>query len=214
MRLYSYVVARDFGFAPNPFFGVCTLCTCKPQIRARAAVGDWIIGTGSKSRGRQGCLVFAMEVCETLSYDEYWVDARFRVKRPNLRGSLKQAFGDNIYHRDPQTGDWRMLNSHHSLHDGSPNPTNVGRDTRYPRVLVATNFTYWGGSGPAVPGRFRNYEGKDVVQQTQGHRCGFSPTLVDTFVAWLSTFERGYLGEPLEWTEGRALRRRSAGKLP
>src|SRR5712671_5339411 len=33
MRLYSYVVARDFGFAPNPFFGVCTLATCKPDIR-------------------------------------------------------------------------------------------------------------------------------------------------------------------------------------
>src|SRR5882762_6472831 len=47
VRLYSYVVARDFGFAPNPFYGFCTLATCKPRIRAHACVGDWVLGTGS-----------------------------------------------------------------------------------------------------------------------------------------------------------------------
>lgn len=35
MTLYSYVVAHDFGFAPNPFDGLCTLATCKPDIRKR-----------------------------------------------------------------------------------------------------------------------------------------------------------------------------------
>ncbi|WP_202913488.1 hypothetical protein [Acuticoccus sediminis] len=25
MRLFSYVVEHDQGFAPNPFYGVCTL---------------------------------------------------------------------------------------------------------------------------------------------------------------------------------------------
>lgn len=44
LKLYSYVVARDFGFAPNPFHGYCTLATCKPDIRATASVGDWVIG--------------------------------------------------------------------------------------------------------------------------------------------------------------------------
>ena len=48
MTIYSYVVARDYGFAPNPFYGCCTLATCKPIIRRMAQVGDWVIGTGSK----------------------------------------------------------------------------------------------------------------------------------------------------------------------
>ncbi|MFH1865797.1 MAG: hypothetical protein ABIK85_07930, partial [Candidatus Eisenbacteria bacterium] len=39
MRLFSYIVARDYGFAPNPFCGVCTLATCKPKIRESASVG-------------------------------------------------------------------------------------------------------------------------------------------------------------------------------
>src|SRR5262245_31415483 len=45
VRLYSYVVARDYGFAPNPFYGFCTLATCKPDIRRTADIGDWIVGT-------------------------------------------------------------------------------------------------------------------------------------------------------------------------
>ncbi len=33
---------RDYGFAPNPFHGICTLATCKPVIRrvARRATGS------------------------------------------------------------------------------------------------------------------------------------------------------------------------------
>ena len=64
MRLYSYIVARDYGFAPNPFYGVCTLATCKPAIRGKAEIGDWVIGTGSKVDQRDGHLVFVMRVTE------------------------------------------------------------------------------------------------------------------------------------------------------
>lgn len=202
MRLYTYVVARDFGFAPNPFHGVCTLATCKPRIRANATVGDWVVGTGSKRLGRQGRLVFAMQVTETLSFEQYWEDPRFRSKRPNLRCSLKQAFGDNIYHRDPRSREWVMMHSHHSLADGRPNPVNVAHDTQCERVLVSTNFTYWGGLGPAVPAPY-----EDLVCSGQGHRSNFPPDLIDKFVDWLGSHERGYHGRPGEWIDGRALRR-------
>lgn len=39
MYLYSYVIKRDYGFAPNPFENICSLATCKPQIRERALEG-------------------------------------------------------------------------------------------------------------------------------------------------------------------------------
>jgi len=96
-KLYSYVVARDFGFAPNPFFNFCTLATCKPEIRRRAQVNDWVVGTGSKARKRGDRLVFAMRVSEAMTFNQYWADARFKSKRPYLLGSKKVAFGDNIY---------------------------------------------------------------------------------------------------------------------
>ena len=82
MRLYSYVVARDYAFAPNPFYGFCTLATCKPQIRRTAKVADWIIGTGSKRTRRDGHLLFAMRVTETLAFQQCWIDDRFRWPRP------------------------------------------------------------------------------------------------------------------------------------
>jgi len=36
MKVYSYIVAYDSGFAPNPFHGICTLACCKPTIRRTA----------------------------------------------------------------------------------------------------------------------------------------------------------------------------------
>src|SRR5256885_3849592 len=99
MRLFSYVIPRDYGFAPNPFYGICSLATCKPQIRDTAEVGDWILGTGSKRKGRDGYVIYAMKVEEILTFEKYWSDPRYREKRPILNGSLKQRYGDNIYHR-------------------------------------------------------------------------------------------------------------------
>ena len=133
MKLFSYVVALDFGFAPNPFHGYCTLATCKPRIRKAADVGDWVLGTGTKPSGRANRAVFAMRVTEALSFDCYWSDARFHAKRPNLKGSKKQAFGDSIYHRE--SGEWIQEDSHHSLLHGEANLKNVERDTSADRVL-------------------------------------------------------------------------------
>jgi len=54
-KLFSYVIREDTGLAPNPFYGVCTLNCCKPDIRRTAEVGDWVAGlVGSNQRGRAG----------------------------------------------------------------------------------------------------------------------------------------------------------------
>jgi hypothetical protein len=199
-KLYSYVVARDFGFAPNPFHGVCTLATCKPRIRKDASLGDWVIGTGSASRKRAGFLVFAMKVEETLTFDDYWKDEHYLLKRPNLRGSKKMAFGDNIYHRKGELYAWKQENSHHTLPNGGTNTFNLKTDTGVNRMLVSRVFTYWGGHGPEVPGQFRNFNGDDIVCAARNHRSNFAPELVQSFLAWLEPLAHdGYSGEPLDW---------------
>jgi hypothetical protein len=201
MRLHSYVVARDYGFAPNPFFGVCTLATCKPKIRASAAVGDWVMGTGSRTRNRQSRVVYAMRITEAITFEQFWDDPRFQQKKPNLRGSKKQAFGDNIYSRDRTGRRWCQLNSHHSLADGSPNPDNVSADTGTNRVLVSDDFVYWGGVGPALPKQFLNYgPNHESVLAGRGHRNHLPLQLVEDVVAWIKSLHQGgYCGEPLDW---------------
>ena len=205
MKLYSYIVRRDYGFAPNPFHGRCTLATCKPKIRATAGVGDWIVGTGSKHYGLEGRVVYAMQVSDILTYDQYWSDPRFARKRPNLHGSLKQAYGYNIYHRDPDSGAWLQEDSHHSYADGSPNPANLAHDTQADAVLIADRFYYWGRTGPRIPSTFRNYNGNDVCHSRPNHKSRFPPPLVESFINWIrSQPGRGYIGEPAEFV----LRRR------
>lgn len=198
MRLFSYVVARDYGFAPNPFHGCCTLATCKPRIRKVAAIGDWVIGTGSKKQERQGHLVYVMRVSEVMTFCEYWHDQRFHSKRPDLRGSLKQAFGDNIYYRDDDHT-WRQIDSHHSYEGGIPNPHNIQNDTQVDRVLIGTEFAYWGGAGPKINNKFRNFCGQDLCAG-RNHRSKFPPRLVEDFVTWFRSLgTQGYQSDPLDW---------------
>lgn len=201
MKLYSYIVARDFGFAPNPFFGYCTLATCKPKIRAGADVGDWIVGTGAKTRYKlAGRLIFAMKVSETLTLDEYWRDSRFCCKKPVLNGSLKQIYGDNIYHRSGRR--WYQEDSHHSLDDGTANQRNVQRDTSTDRMLIATTFVYFGSKAVTIPQRFRPLRKteEDLCCRTQGHRV-LSEEMAGAFADWLKARAKwGVQGLPLEFS--------------
>lgn len=200
MKLYSYVVARDFGFAPNPFFGFCTLATCKPLIRKHAVVGDWIVGTGATVKyGYQGRLIYAMRVSEVLTFDTYWNDPRFIFKRPDLAGSLSRLYGDNIYHRED--GQWKQADSHHSLKGGLLNKANRDWDTGVDRLLIATKFVYWGREAPFIPEKFRIFgEDKVDICTGRGHRCNFPDDLPSDFAAWLDTEDKwGVQGEPLEF---------------
>ena len=195
-KLYSYIVARDYGFAPNPFYGFCTLATCKPRIRKSAAIGDWIVGTGSKRKNKAGHLVYAMRVTETMSFDEYWIDPRFQHKKPGLYGSQKQAFGDNIYHKEDSSSEWKQLDSHHSKEDGSPDLNNIERDTGVNRILISDDFIYCGGSGPLIP----EFAGSSVCHNHIGHKSNFRQETVDAFIKWIRDFgDEGYCGTPLDW---------------
>ncbi|MDM8000196.1 MAG: hypothetical protein QUS33_09405 [Dehalococcoidia bacterium] len=201
MKLYSYIVARDFGFAPNPFYGFCTLATCKPKIRAGASVGDWIIGTGAKSKYNfAGRLIYAMRVGEVLDFDTYWNDPRFLRKRPDLKGSLKVIYGDNIYHR--QGKQWAQADSHHSFENGLPNMTNIARDTGVDRVLVGMKFVYWGKNAPVITKQFRSFRNtnEDICCKARGYRI-FGDELATEFVGWLEQQGKwGFLGDPLEFS--------------
>ena len=190
------MVLVDSGLAPNPYHGFCTLAVCKPKIRETASLGDWIIGTGSKTRGFQNRLVYAMRVTEEMTFNEYWTDPRFRRKRPYVRGNRTQICGDNIYFRE-KDGNWHQECSLHDRHQ-------VLRDTSTDRVLVSDDYIYWGGDGPEIPERFRNYgeEGEDIRKKGPGHKNRFSPSLARDFLKWLRSLGvKGFLGEPFYQTK-------------
>lgn len=206
MNLYSYVVARDYGFAPNPFHGVCTLATCKPEIRKTASIADWIVGTGSKVSCLEDRLVFVMRITGSMTFCEYYESDEFQTKKPNMGGSLKQAFGDNIYYKD-ERGLWMQNNSHHSWEDGTTNCNNQIKDTEVDRVLIGKEFTYWGGRGPVIPSDFFCYQSaKDSlikpydIRAGRGHKVCFPKDMISCFLQWLASLgQTGYIGEPGDW---------------
>lgn len=149
---YLYVVARDFGFAPNPFHGRCTLATCKPRIRRAARVGDWVLGMGGRDLRATGHCIFAMEVTAKMTFTEYWDAPEFLMKRPLRNGSLTMAVGDNIYHKTA-AGSWVQADSHHSHPDGTQNLANVRVDTSADAVLASSNFYYFGQAAPRIPAK-------------------------------------------------------------
>ncbi|MEX0779191.1 MAG: hypothetical protein WD037_05630 [Balneolales bacterium] len=193
MRYRTYIIARDYGFAPNPFGIHCSLATCKPEIRKHSKVGDWVFGTGSSKKGMAGKLIYAMEVSEKIDFHTYWRDPLYEYKKPILNGSLKQMYGDNIYHKDEHTDKWNQLNSHHSNEDGTINELNLITDLKGEFVLISNHFYYFGSSCITIPSEFKN----EMCMKRQGYKH-VNPFIAQKFLNWLQeNYEPGRHDEPL-----------------
>lgn len=194
MNGFSYVVARDYGFAPNPFGQYCTLATCKPQIRESASKDDWIVGIGSKRHGQQNKMVFMMRVDEKLDYNTYYNSEQFSYKKPVLNGSLKQMYGDNIYHLDEDGRTWIQDNSHHSNEDGSPNQSNMDRDLKSSNVLISEKFWYFGSKAINFPSEYYSF-----CSIGRGYKR-INDTDMNKLVEWISgLYIAGFHGYPQQF---------------
>jgi hypothetical protein len=179
VKLYSYVVQHDTGHAPNPYFGVCTLCRCKfrkcfgkpSNIIELAEKGDWIVGTGGANPKRSaghGKLVYAMRVDEKLTRQKYYADHRFTRKRVGT-SSYERKQGDSIQPRK-----------------------NFERHEQF--ALISRHFYYFGANAIDIPRKFPNLE-----KTGPGFRCDFAPAYILRFVKWLEDRNKlGKLGEPYQ----------------
>lgn len=189
VRVFSYVVRSDSGFAPNPFHGTCTLACCKPDIRRSATVGDLIVGMS------KNCVtvVYAMKVDRVLSFADYWNDPASAAKRPDHESpEATRRRGDNIY--EPLThGGFRQLRSLHSSADGEADLAHQMRDLGGKRVLVGSRFAYFGVSGPPLPSDLA------FLEIRRGHRCRFTGEQVGAVAEWFAGLPQGVVGPPGIW---------------
>jgi len=197
MKLYSYIVKNDGGFAPNPFFGYCTLACCKPGIRKKAELGDWIIGLTPKARGHK--IVYFMQVEQDLTFDKYWKDHRFKVKRPTKGADRVAELGDNIYKPSKDSVDGYVQRwSAHSGPKGfgkTENPDTKQRDLKGKRVLISQNFTYFGSKPADLPKTL------NALIVARNHTVNRSEDVIRPFLE----FEKGHhglgvLARPHQWT--------------
>jgi putative DNA base modification enzyme with NMAD domain len=175
--LCTYVLTKDTGLAPNPFWDWCTLAVCTPNHQgACLAEGDWIAGFTSKLNGHR--LVFAMKVSERIHMNEYFHDTRFSMKKPNLRGTWQQRCGDNFYSQAPD-GSWTQHRNR--FHIG---PAYLAKDTRNPYVFVARRFWYFGREAVPVPDLYISLVGQ------RGIRVNHPLALSESFIAWVQSVSK------------------------
>lgn len=203
VKYFSYRLDHDYGFAPNPFYGYCTLANCMPKIRSNPnlEIGDWIIGLGSKKLGNEQHLIYLMKVQEKLSFQEYWIDPRFQIKKPKDNGSLTNIHGDNIYSWNEAQAKWNQMDSIHSNPDGSPHPGHIDKDTGGRYVLVADHFYYFGDAHFQIPEPYLKVCGNNP----RGFfRQGIPLEVGAAFVDWIeSHYQPGIHGDPINWAEYR-----------
>lgn len=69
---YLYRVDHDLGFAPHIWRGVCSVCGCKRSTIERwARKGSWVVGIGGKGTGKSNKLIYAMQVDDTPTYEQF-----------------------------------------------------------------------------------------------------------------------------------------------
>ncbi len=187
MRLCSYIVKKDTGLAPNPFWGYCTLAVCTPNhMGIRAELGDWFLGTTTSERGNK--LLYAMEVLERLYFDAYFKAPRFNKKKPVINGTWRQRCGDNMYFKD-STGNWEQ---HPSLFHGDKKV--IRKDLKNPYVFTSKHFYYFGNKAFKIPAKY-----SELIWRTQGVKCSHDPKCVKGFLNWLKTnYKPGIHGEPID----------------
>ncbi|MDA8163046.1 MAG: hypothetical protein M0022_09130 [Desulfobacteraceae bacterium] len=196
MTVFIYVVARDYGFAPNPFYGICTLATCKPGIRKSAGIGDWIFGIGSKST-HPNRLVYLMKVTQKITFNEYWENVEYARKKPQMT-TLKKMYGDNIYYFE--NGVWYQANSHHSYEDGKTNPINLEKDTGSDNVLISREFFYFGKNAILIPEKFATA----IYKSGRGYRKEEESELINEFLQYIrKNYKMGYMDDPILFTRFR-----------
>lgn len=210
MRLFSYKMSHDTGFAPNPFWGSLTLATCKPKIREKKDKGDWIAGFTSADLCGHAVgaerLVFLMQVSRKLPIAEYFCDPDFSVKIPSERSHL-HACGDNIYRprRSNATAPTHFDQLKNDNHYDQVGACVVGKsrahDVSGRNVLVADRFVYFGATALAVPAEARPQIPRG--QSSNGSRT-HDEQRARRFIEYVFSVAQGerVVGPPHRWPAG------------
>jgi hypothetical protein len=204
MKVYSYVLQENRGLAPNPFWDFCTLALDQALIRQIAEIGDWVVGLKEISRKIEDhALVFAMQITEKLTYDEYWNNPRFQIKRPDFAvGEEIFRVGDNIY--EP-SGDGFVQNYSYRSKDYFESEeawkARKHEDLQGKYVLVSgrKHYYYFGKEAVKLP----SVELLDLLYCDVGYKCIADPDVPQEFLDFLNKFKKeekiGFITPPEDW---------------
>jgi putative DNA base modification enzyme with NMAD domain len=181
VTLWRYVITNDDGSAPNYARPRVTLAICKPKIRKAAKKGDIIIAfAGRQLRRTKGtrwnphAVIWAGVVSDSLPFAKYWIDARFRNKRPD-----RSKCADNIY----RPVGARLVQVPSGTHLSAKDQK---RDRDGHNVLVLSPAWHFGEHGEPLPNGFSRF--RIEMRARRGHRRDeIEPAVEKALVTWLRT---------------------------
>ena len=150
MKIRIYKMTHATGFAPNYDCGILTLATCKPGIREKAEIGEWIAGFTSTSKTAGGTprgqerLIYLMKVTDKITFDKYW--KKYPRKRPEY-----SELGDNIYFLEGIVYKQTDKAKYHT------DKEERDKDLLSDKVLISTEFKYFGKENPLDISEYREY---------------------------------------------------------
>ncbi|MBD3190256.1 MAG: hypothetical protein GF308_06415 [Candidatus Heimdallarchaeota archaeon] len=204
MKVYSYVVHKDRGFSPNPFWRYCTLACDQGLIRQVAEIGDWIVGlTPIDKKEEDHQIIYVMKIIEKITHKEYWDDPRFALKKPDFT-KAEEIFkcGDNIY--EPTNNEFKQIKSYHSksfFDDDDEWKIHKREDLQGKFILIADkdNFFYFGSQPIGIPSK----ELANELFCDVGHRCIADPTIPASFHQMVNDLQtngkKGINASPTIW---------------
>ena len=140
---------------------------------------------------------YAMRVDESLTFEEYWRDPRFKSKRPHWtkHAPIVEKCGDNCY-QPTGHGAFRQRRSGHWDHKRNrEDDRKKSRDLGGERVLVGKRFCYYGGDAVPFPAHVR------FRPPARFNRVNFTDKEKTALLKFLKTRPQGVRGAPRDWPE-------------
>ena len=202
MKILSYRMTHDTGFAPNPFWDYLTLAACTPNhVRAKLNPGDFLVGVESNQlrdmRQKAGLcsqkdnlIVYIAEIDEVLTLDQYYHDPKF-VEKKYSSTNWKTRRGDNVYYK--VHGKWKWTPNH--MHANNKHARE--QDMKGDRVFIAKNFSYFGDKCIEFDEKFIS-----CIKETQGIKyCRSKDNNFQNFQKYLQDLMqqngKGQIGMPI-----------------
>lgn len=107
-HVHCYAMTSDVGMAPHMSEGLLSLALCKPRIRERARVGDYLLGfVGTHSFSERGWVRYIARVTEVVSRQRYYTDPQYSRRRDVIYlfvdGSQVHKGAPVLYHNTQKT---------------------------------------------------------------------------------------------------------------
>jgi hypothetical protein len=174
--VYVYKLTTDNGGAPATYRGLLSLAICKPKIRAKAEVGDWLIGIAGKSLRPGAALIYVARVTEVLEGGAYYSERRYS-KRP-----------DAVY-------EWRRerlrIKSNAKFHDANDTLRDVGSEPLYraARVLLSDKYRYFGQFASDWYASISPHAHSSALRIGRAHRVNHS---AEDYDAWMKVIKAAF----------------------